>query len=193
MLIFVTGGVRSGKSTFAERLAIEKAGGNSPHYIATSKGNDHEMADRIARHQQRRNESGVGWVTWEVDNDLAKIEKQIERDSVILLDCLTTFLNNALFRLTEDNGYRFLGKSERERLFQSFIGVLGSFQIDRTLIIVSNEIFYDVPVKDETTIIYTAMLGKLHQKVVEMADAAFLCENGIPIQMKGSTEVGNRR
>ncbi|PWA12220.1 cobinamide kinase [Pueribacillus theae] len=184
MLIFITGGVRSGKSTFAEKLAIEKAKNSPLHYIATSKRNDIEMEERIMRHKQRRIESGVHWQTWEMEKGLANLHTEIENNRVVLLDCLTTLLNNELFGLTEEGEFHFLGEKERKRLFDSLIGALHTLQLDRVLIVVSNELFYDVPVKDETTFIYTAMLGMLHQKIVQLADEAYVCENGIPIQMK---------
>ncbi len=184
MLIFITGGARSGKSTFAEQLA-ENTKKPKLHYIATSIEADEEMSERIERHQTRRNESRANWITWEIEQNIGHLHKQIEQNSVILLDCLTTLVNNELFQVNEREEYQPLSANERKTLFASIMNALHQLQENRTLIIVSNEIFDDaLPFKDETTMAYVELLGKLHQQIVNRADEAYLCENGIPIQMK---------
>src|SRR5690606_24354243 len=99
MLIFITGGVRSGKSTFAEQLAIEKASEKTIHYFATSMRNDKEMLERIKKHRERRKKSKAHWMTWEIEQDMSHLHKHIGHSEVILFDCLTTYVNNQLFRL----------------------------------------------------------------------------------------------
>ena len=184
MLIFVTGGVRSGKSSFAEKLAIERSQANRLNYIATSMQTDKEMIERIHRHQERRDASNVVWVTWEIERNIGHVQEQIEQNNVILFDCLTTLVNNELFKL-DDEEYNFLNENERSQLFHSIIDAFQQLQQNRTLIVVSNEIFYDLSkAEHETTFVYVEMLGKLHQTLVKQADEAYLCENGIPIRMK---------
>ena len=179
MLIFVTGGVRSGKSSFAERLAIERGNGARLHYIATGRRDDPEMSERIMHHQKRRHASGLQWRLWEVSVNLADVEKRIEKGSVVLLDCLTTWLNNELF---SDWNETF---DHADTVRTMMLDAISTLQSSRTLIVVSNELVYEPITEDRTTFTYVKLLGNLHQVLVQMAEEAYLCEYGIPILMKG--------
>src|SRR5699024_11808774 len=97
-LIFITGGVRSGKSSLAETLAISRVQNmkRSLHYIATSKQSDKEMIDRIKRHQEQRNSSDVSWKTRVQTVDMHMLE--FTYLDIVLLDCFTVFLYNVLLR-----------------------------------------------------------------------------------------------
>ncbi|MFC4775288.1 bifunctional adenosylcobinamide kinase/adenosylcobinamide-phosphate guanylyltransferase [Paenibacillus sp. GCM10023252] len=113
MAILITGGARSGKSSFAEQLAMRSA--SSGIYIATSRVWDREMEDRIGKHKQDREASGFPWETVEEPMELTSLLKQLsalqqlkiargERASVVLVDCLTLWLSNQLLELEEDIG-----------------------------------------------------------------------------------------
>jgi len=191
-LIFVSGGVRSGKSSFAEELAIKIArqydAHNSSqsdcilHYIAAGQASDEEMKARIAHHQRNRNESKVNWKTWEQPIGLKRLEDVFDITDVVLLDCLTTLLNNEFFR----EGEKWRNPSFQAQLMEDIIeGIEMIVSSCQTLIIVSNEVFYEPYSDNELTMIYKKMLGKLHQKLVRMANRAYLVEVGIPILMKG--------
>ena len=184
MLIFVTGGVRSGKSSFAEKLAIERSKTRHIHYVATSLPSDNVMRERILRHQARRNESAFQWTTWEVGADIEHLHRRVTDHHVMLLDCLTTLVNQTLFHFDGDN-YTLLNASERCRLFHTLLNELDCLQHNRTLIVVSNEIFYDMAsFSHSSTFVYAEILGKLHQAIVKKANEVYLCENGIPLRMK---------
>ena len=184
MLIFVTGGVRSGKSACAEKLAVERSNARRIHYAATSRQTDPEMRERIRRHQEKRGASPVEWVTWEVERKICLLHEKIEQEQVILLDCLTTLLNNELFQW-KDAKCEILNIAERRQLFYALLNGIERLQQNRILIVVSNEIFHGI-LNDSyaSTFVYAAMLGKLHQRLVKQADEAYLCENGIPIRLK---------
>jgi adenosylcobinamide kinase / adenosylcobinamide-phosphate guanylyltransferase len=96
-LILVTGGARSGKSTYAERLARQS--GHSVVYIATATAGDDDMRDRIARHQAARP------VTWQTIEEPLHIAEAVHRGAaladIILLDCITVWLSNWLLRQDE--------------------------------------------------------------------------------------------
>jgi adenosylcobinamide kinase/adenosylcobinamide-phosphate guanylyltransferase len=95
-LHFVIGGARSGKSAFAEGLALEKAGTSPITYVATAEIFDDEMADRVALHQQRR---GPQWHLVEAPVDLAAaIPGADTPDSVLLIDCLSVWVTNLLVK-----------------------------------------------------------------------------------------------
>src|SRR5690625_1896099 len=99
-IIFITGGARSGKSSFAEDYAAAKAQQKAVglNYIATSKPSDEEMVQRIKMHQRDRKKSENPWETWEWPFDLHEIVSHFKQSDVILLDCLTVLLSNELFR-----------------------------------------------------------------------------------------------
>ena len=89
-IILCSGGARSGKSEFAERLALATKGQKA--YVATGQAFDEEMVDRIKKHQERR---GKIWNNFEVPLHLADEWENISQSAdVILIDCLTMFTTN---------------------------------------------------------------------------------------------------
>ncbi|MGE7765408.1 bifunctional adenosylcobinamide kinase/adenosylcobinamide-phosphate guanylyltransferase [Peribacillus sp. NPDC096540] len=182
-LCFITGGVRSGKSRFAEKKAIEYAiqlSGNL-HYLACGRVSDAEMEERIRRHQRDRKSSPIVWKTWEYSTNITRIGADLNQDSIILLDCLTTLLDNELFSSNIP--------LEKEFLHSVFTKIISGINEIRKqvscLIIVSNEVVQEPIFQNEFLHIYGKMLGLLHQAVVEQADEAYLVESGIPLLMKG--------
>lgn len=183
-MIFISGGVRSGKSTFAEKLAIRTAKkiNGKLHYIATGVAMDDEMKQRIARHQRERENSMLRWKTWEKQTEIETIASSFQKDDVILLDCMTTLLNNELFSEQRDWDPHFL-----EEVFTRVIK--GIEAIEREcgyLILVSNEVFHELNYESELVFHYSRVLGNLHQIIVKKADSAYLVEASIPLLMKGA-------
>ncbi|WP_066301746.1 bifunctional adenosylcobinamide kinase/adenosylcobinamide-phosphate guanylyltransferase [Bacillus sp. FJAT-29937] len=183
-IIFISGGVRSGKSSFAEQLAAgeaEKTGGQL-HYIAAGQASDSEMKERIRRHQKDRLNSGLSWQTWEKSTKLQELSGVFTNTDIILLDCLTTLLNNELFSVDE----QWVKREYQQKVMQGILE--GIEQISRgchRLIVVSNEVLNEPLESNELVFIYGRMLGQLHQQIVANARQAFLVESGIPILMKG--------
>lgn len=182
-MIFISGGVRSGKSTFAEKVAIDLAiKTNSPlHYIATGVATDHEMAERIARHQRERENSMLQWKTWEKPSQVEDLANSFQSNDVVLLDCVTTLLNNELFFDKRDWDSSFL-EVVLTRILQGIVGIQKEC---RQLILVSNEVFYEGLNDNELVYHYSRILGHLHQEIVKRAEVAYLVECGIPFLMKG--------
>ncbi|MCM3707157.1 MULTISPECIES: bifunctional adenosylcobinamide kinase/adenosylcobinamide-phosphate guanylyltransferase [Cytobacillus] len=183
-LIFITGGVRSGKSSFAERTAAalaEKTDGRL-HYIAAGKAYDSEMKARIQRHQNDREKSGLGWITWEKPSSLEELSGNFNHQDIVLFDCLTTLLNNELFRV--EDSWR--TKELQEKLSSDILrAIIEICQKCRALIVVSNEVLNEPIGENELVFTYAKLLGMLHREIVKTADEAYLVEAGIPIQMKG--------
>ncbi|KON85712.1 cobinamide kinase [Sporosarcina globispora] len=183
-LIFISGGVRSGKSSFAERTAAElaKKTDGKLHYIASGKAYDPEMEARIQRHQDDREESGLSWTTWEQPSALEEISGSFNYQDIILFDCLTTLLNNELFRA--EDGWK--NRGFQDKLSSDILRAISEFrQRCRSLIVVSNEVLNEPIGENELVFAYAKILGTLHRNIIEMADEAYLVEAGIPIQMKG--------
>lgn len=182
-LIFISGGVRSGKSAFAEGIAIQRAKETKKplNYIATSKVEDSEMKERILRHQKQRVESGVHWKTFEIPNHFPENIKNLNIEGVVLLDCLTVLLANELFAtLVPESEIT----DHSEFIAQNIIyGITALREKVHTLVIVSNEIHHEL-IDDVYVAAYQRTLGRLHQRIVEVSSSAFLVEATIPQQMK---------
>lgn len=188
MIVFVTGGVRSGKSDFAERRAISlfKENGSNLHYIATNQVYDKEMQERVNRHQQTREKSGANWIVWEQPRNIDELFSHFKKDDVLLLDCVTTLVSNELFSGWETNS-------------EKWKNVVFQFEIEQNLkclfsqlaaapwhvVIVSNEVSYDGFASDEGTKVYKRLLGRLHRHIVLLAKEAIMVECGIPCWKKG--------
>ncbi|MCQ6276940.1 bifunctional adenosylcobinamide kinase/adenosylcobinamide-phosphate guanylyltransferase [Bacillus sp. V3B] len=184
-IIFITGGVRSGKSRFAEKMAMELlsfSSGKQLHYIAAMQASDSEMNLRISRHQEERLQSGYQWKTWEQPISIGELAPFFQQDDIVLLDCLTTWLNNELF-FVED---KWQEDQFRVTLFEKmYQGISAISQKVKCLIIVSNEVLYEPMGNNDLVFSYHQLLGKLHQSIVANAHQAFLVEAGIPVLMKG--------
>lgn len=184
-IIFITGGVRSGKSHFAEKIATEFSrsfSGSQLHYIAAMQPSDSEMEQRISRHQEGRHQSECHWNTWEQPVSIGKLASFFKQDDIVLLDCLTTWLNNELFYVED----KWQDEQFQAALFEQMCqGISAISQKVKALIIVSNEVLYEPIGDNELVFIYRRLLGKLHQSIVTNAHQAFLVEAGIPVLMKG--------
>lgn len=184
-LIFISGGVRSGKSHFAEIHAgkWEAKYSGQLHYVAAGQPSDQEMKDRIMRHQQDREFCGLHWRTWEIPRNLSPLSTVLTKNDIVLLDCLTTLLNNEFFHTDrqwemDDFPSKIVTKIMNE--------LKQAAQQARFLIIVSNEVLGEAIVDDGLVFTYAKVLGQLHQALVKEADYAYLVEAGVPIMMKGA-------
>lgn len=166
-VIFITGGQRSGKSSYAQKLAESLTG--NPVYLATSRIWDDEFKARVQRHQSDR---GENWQTIEEEKQLSKLNLE---GRVVLLDCITLWLTNIFY----DNQYqvdRSLDEAKRE--WQHFTGQ------NFTLIVVSNELGMGVIPDNEASRKFTDLQGWMNQHIAAMADEVFLMVSGIPVKIK---------
>lgn len=195
MLIFITGGVRSGKSSFAEKVTSDLVSPfSNAYYVATSLPKDKEMNMRIHKHQKDRETQRVDWLTIEKPRNLHELVGMFNSRDVVLLDCLTNLLNNELFVGWECGVMKWSDTAYREQLYKKIsLAIHELLKTDIKLIIVSNEVFNDnFSEHEEGTYYFAELLGKLHRTIVQQADMAYLVENGIPIVMKGSNYNGER-
>ncbi|MCB5201000.1 bifunctional adenosylcobinamide kinase/adenosylcobinamide-phosphate guanylyltransferase [Neorhizobium sp. T786] len=164
----VLGGARSGKSGFAERLAVET--GLQRHYVATGQAYDDEMRQRIARHQVDR---GDGWTTHEVPLHLTPHLQQI-RDSgcVILVDCLTLWVTNLM-----------MADADVDSAGLALVDSLADHQ--GSLILVSNEVGLGIVPDNRMAREFRDHAGRLHQRIAAVADEVYFVAAGLPLKMKG--------
>jgi len=186
MLMFVTGGVRSGKSSFAEQLALRTAQKHrlSLHYIATSVPTDDEMKKRIAIHRRIRDQSPLSWKTWEFPLPNSHVISHFGKEDVVLLDCLTTWIGNVFFHHFEADDQKRL--HDTHNVADDVLNTIQAISNHvHTFILVSNELLHDGIMDDSLVFSYKRVIGRLHQEIVKQADKAFLVEEGIALMMKG--------
>ena len=174
-IILVTGGARSGKSVFAEKCTSEYAGKRA--YVATAHIFDEEMAQRVKLHRERR--AGEGWSTIEEEYDLNAALKRAQEQKVeaVLVDCLTIWINNLMFRnpdFTEEGMRR-----ETEKL----IGSLKSFPGLAVLVI--SEVGQGIVPDNAPARLFRDCSGRCGQLVAAAADEVWYCVCGIPWKIKG--------
>ena len=167
-VLLITGGQRSGKSQYAEQLALSLS--PNPIYVATARVFDEEIRPRVALHQARR---GPQWSNIEEEKELARHDFS---QRVVLIDCLTLWATNFFFDLDESIERALLALREQlEALFA---------QEDVTYIFVTNELGLGGVSPNATQRRFTDLQGSLNQIVAHQADEVTLMVSGIPIRIK---------
>lgn len=181
-VILVTGGARSGKSEFAEKLAYER-GKDEVLYIATSLPVDEEMKERIKRHRERRPSS---WETVEAYKDLDKEILKREK-KVVLIDCLTVMISNLLMEvdLTWENSTLEQVDEIEERINQEVGKILTVSNEVREIIVVTNEVGMGLVPEYKLGRIFRDIAGRMNKKVAEASKEVYLMISGIPVKIKG--------
>ena len=172
-LIFVLGGARSGKSTFAEQLARQ---GGRVLYVATAEALDDDMARRIAAHRRGRPEE---WGTLEEPLDLPGVlPSALEGYDICLLDCITLWVSNLL--LSQEGN-----PDVEDEVLASAASLLEVYeQSEATWIVVSNEVGLSVVPSSSLGRVYRDMLGKVNQLVAARSDSTFLMVAGLALDLK---------
>lgn len=171
-LTLITGGIRSGKSRYALELADARSK-NLKGFVATAEALDDEMTLRIARHRAER---GSSFSTVEEPLYLARaVRKAQDETELILIDCLTVWVNNLLYRFSSDS------KLVREAI-RAFAGVMAEKRTDAILI--TNETGLGVVPDNPTSRRFTEELGNLNQQIARMSDEVIFMVSGIPVNVK---------
>ena len=180
-IILCSGGARSGKSEFAEQLALSLKGRKA--YVATGQAFDDEMKDRIKKHQMRR---GKEWITFEIPLHLHKNWEQIKNVSdVILIDCLTMFTSNYVFahgdiNTQEDsNRIESIILEELRLLLQEI-----NNSNDKTVIFVTNEIGLGIVPENKLARYFRDITGRVNREVASAANKMYLTISGVTIELK---------
>lgn len=167
-IILVTGGQRSGKSSYAQRVALQWS--ENPVYLATSRVWDEEYRERIRRHQRDR---GPQWTNIEEEKQLSL--HQLE-GRVIVVDCLTLWSTNFFF---DNDGQTDLSLTQLKEEFDRFTAQEAVF------IFVTNEIGMGGVSENDVQRHFTDLLGWMNQYVAERADEVVWMVSGIPVKIKG--------
>jgi len=211
-IILVTGGARSGKSAFAQELAMQRESlrpARQVVYLATALAGDAEMRRRIELHRRSR---PARWLTMEEPWDLAAAFAAIPpQSSVLLVDCLTVWLSNMLMRRWQAGegaaaeeaifSWDVVGTGEHERddsAFKAKEAVLEDevySQVDRflelarqgsyTAIFVANEVGWGIVPEYYLGRLFRDLAGMVNQRVAARATLVYLVAAGIPLKLKG--------
>ncbi|OHX65861.1 bifunctional adenosylcobinamide kinase/adenosylcobinamide-phosphate guanylyltransferase [Flammeovirga pacifica] len=163
----ITGGQRSGKSVFAEKLASSLS--DQPIYLATSKKGDGEFDERIKVHQQRRS------VKWKTIEEEINLHLQDLTGKVVLVDCITLWLTN-IYDEFEFDKEKTLVKAEE--IWEKLISQ------NCHLIVVSNEIGLGGISMHKMTRNFTDIHGLINQKIANKAQEVTFIVSGYPMIVK---------
>jgi adenosylcobinamide kinase/adenosylcobinamide-phosphate guanylyltransferase len=175
-IILITGGSRSGKSAFAQRRGEALPGPRA--YVATAPAIDAEMEERIRMHREARR--GKGWETIEETADLAGVIRRAGGYRLLLVDCLTLWINNLLYE-AERRGERFTEEAAAERC-REMIGAAEAFP--GTVIFVTNELGMGIIPENETARLFRDLAGRCNQEIAAAAGTVTLVVSGIPLELK---------
>ncbi|WP_394757946.1 bifunctional adenosylcobinamide kinase/adenosylcobinamide-phosphate guanylyltransferase [Flavobacterium sp.] len=170
MIYLITGGERSGKSSYAENLAKELA--ENPMYVATARKWDDDFQKRIDRHQKDRDDR---WTNIEKEKHLSEIYFS---GKVAVIDCVTLWLTN--FFVDNKNDVELC----LEQAKSEFDGIAN--QKDTTIIIITNEIGMGVHADTHIGRKFTELQGWMNQYLAKKADTVVLMISGIPATIKGN-------
>ncbi len=180
MLILITGGSGSGKSAYAENYITQRSKEYRKYYIATMQIYDGEGQEKVAKHQKMR--EGKGFLTIEQPTDIQKVVNKIERDTVVgnvaLLECMSNLVANEMFREGQIRGYELVNNSILSGIEELLIEI-------KDLVIVTNNVFEDGIIYDETTMNYIRAMGCINQELAKIADKVIEVVVGIPVIVKG--------
>ncbi len=178
-LILVTGGARSGKSTFAERYVLHY----SPkcEYIATAEIWDDEMAERVRLHKERRSETN--WINHEAPYHAEEVFAKLSEESgAVLFDCLTLYMSNQMYGETAIEG----SFPERcEFVLAEIDKVLNAARnCGKLVVFVSNEVGEGIVPDNLMAREYRDLAGWVNQKVAGAADKVYYCVAGQAVDVK---------
>ena len=180
-IILCSGGARSGKSEFAEQLALSLKGRKA--YVATGQAFDDEMKDRIKKHQLRR---GKEWITFEIPLHLHENWEQIKNVSdVILIDCLTMFTSNHVFAHGDINTQEDANRIESIILeeLRLLLQKINNSN-DKTVIFVTNEIGLGIVPENKLARYFRDITGRVNREVASAANRMYLTISGVTIELK---------
>jgi adenosylcobinamide kinase/adenosylcobinamide-phosphate guanylyltransferase len=177
-LIFLLGGARSGKSTYAEGYGRERGG--RVLFVATAARSDDEMAERIDRHRAARPSD---WETLEALREVgAAIMALPAVYDTVIVDCLTLLAANALVALPDAP----TGDQSDAAILAEIDGLLAAYAASTaTWLIVSNEVGMGIVPAYPLGRLYRDSLGRANQRVASVADEVLLLVAGLPWRLKG--------
>lgn len=167
MLYLITGGARSGKSRYAQELALSLS--PQPVYVATARIWDQDFEQRVHRHQQDR---GPEWVNYEEQEHVSSLPLQ---GKAVVIDCITLWLTNFFVKHQYDTSLALQSIKEE---------ILAIQKMEGHFIFVTNEIGMGVHADSEAGRKFTDLQGWTNQFIARLADKVVLMVSGLPVTIK---------
>ncbi len=177
MKALITGGAKSGKSAFAENMAVSLCDGGKLYYLATLIPTDAEDNERIKKHLIKRD--GKGFITVECGTDLTVMPNDVDKESTFLLDSTTSLLQNALF--PKENNYE-LDIARAEKCKRDLLDFICSV---KNIVIVGDNIHSDSNLYSESTETFRHLLAEIHNSLAAECDVVAEVFCARPIFYKG--------
>jgi adenosylcobinamide kinase / adenosylcobinamide-phosphate guanylyltransferase len=182
MLVFISGGVRSGKSALGERLADELATGNKI-YLATSRVYDDEMRRRIQKHKEDREKKR--FFTIEKSENVGEVATVLKRSDTVFMDCLGNLVANEMFY----EGYSEYDLEKKTKITEKiYMDLMKLNSAAENLIVISNEVFSSGISYNQSTDDFLDVLGQLHIRIAAAAQKAIECTFGNYTFHKGGAQ-----
>ena len=182
--ILITGGARSGKSRYAQELALKT--GKPVLFVATAEPGDEEMRPRIENHRKSRPAS---WNTLEATWGLGNRIKQDGGEAeVVIIDCITLLVNNILGKHGDQTGEN-IDFPAAEKEVNSEISQLAECirTVDAFFILVTNEVGTGLVPANKIGRLYRDLLGRANQLLAAEVDEVYLMVAGLPLRIKPAT------
>ena len=177
-IVLVTGGCRSGKSAHALKLAQAVPGTRA--YVATCPITDEEIARRVTAH--RRSRDGQGWTTIEEQVELAEVFRRHAGFDVLLVECVTLWVNNLMYRAEQQGGE--LTEAGIEPPCRALLDAATACR--GTVIFVTNEVGLGIVPDNPLARRYRDLVGRVNQLIAARANQVTLLVSGIPVRIKGA-------
>ena len=179
--ILLTGGARSGKSHYAQEMAVKS--GKKTLFVATAEAGDDEMRQRIAAHKASR---PPAWETLEASVDVGEaIIKSKTQAEIIIVDCITLLVTNVFCKHADyTTGIVHAAAAEKEVTYE-IEGLLRCMnRLEKTYILVTNEVGMGLVPANPIDRLYRDLLGKANRMLAEKADEVYLMVAGMPLKVK---------
>lgn len=179
-ITLITGGSRSGKSSYAERIYD---GDSDVLYIATAIVTDPEMEDRVEMHKKNRD------LNWEIVEEFKNLDQVIKNTSKknILLDSVTLMVMNLIYDKNshaEDLAFDEVRLLE-ESIIEEFEKLIAEVRNQgKNIILVTNEVGYGIMPEYRLGRIFSDIAGRLNQRIASLCDAVYFVSCGLPLKLK---------
>ena len=166
--VFITGAVRSGKSSYAVKLAKDQK--TVVLFLATCIPADSEMKQRVKKHKNSRPKT---WKTIEEPIEIAKVISKLKSNEVLIIDCLTLWVSNLL-----------MANNSKPKIQKYIKDLLTALKKNKgQVIIVSNEVGWGIVPENKLARDFRDIIGTLHQRVAKISDEVYLMVTGIPVSI----------
>jgi len=179
----ITGGARSGKSTFAEEHVVTL--GKKVGYIATAEPFDEGMKDRIKKHIQQRPDT---WPTFECyDRISSEIDKIAKTCDVVLLDCITVMVTNLMFK--EQDDWTTIPREQINEIEETILNEIDALiqnlkETGLSAVLVTNEVGAGIVPENRLARVFRDIAGRVNQRIARQVDEVYFVVSGIPMKIK---------